>query len=95
MTILTGKGRFFSAGADVSFPRGEIEEGDNVRSAYIRRLSEGNIDLSRAMSTHSKILVAAMNGPAVGLSAALIGWAGQLLRRFFCWEQERKRKKKS
>lgn len=55
--------------------RDATAEDDTIRSTYIRRLSEGNLDLVRALSTHSKLLVVGMNGPAVGLSAAFIGWA--------------------
>lgn len=39
----------------------------------MRRLSEGNLSLSKAFYSHTKILVMALNGPAVGLSAALLG----------------------
>lgn len=46
-----------------------------LQSLNIRRLSEGNLDLVRALSTHSKILVFGLNGPAIGLSAALVGWS--------------------
>lgn len=31
------------------------------------------MELSRALYTHSKLLVAALNGPAIGLSAAMLG----------------------
>jgi enoyl-CoA hydratase/carnithine racemase len=34
-----------------------------------------NLDITNTVAHHSKILVAALNGPAVGLSAALIGMA--------------------
>ncbi|UZP43539.1 hypothetical protein NXS19_011351 [Fusarium pseudograminearum] len=50
-TVLTGTGRFFSAGADV------------------------NMNLARAFYTHPKILVVALNGPVVGMAAALIAFA--------------------
>ncbi|KAL5117777.1 hypothetical protein ACEQ8H_004387 [Pleosporales sp. CAS-2024a] len=46
-TVLTGKGRFFSAGADVKTQ-----------------------ELLRSMIDHSKVLVLALNGPAVGGGAA-------------------------
>lgn len=49
-------------------------EEDAYRST-LRRLVSNNLDLSRAFYTHPKILVVALNGPAVGISAAVIGWA--------------------
>ena len=42
------------------------------QSASLARFAEGNLSLSRALYTHSKLLVAALNGPAIGLSAALL-----------------------
>ncbi|KAJ2984426.1 hypothetical protein NUW58_g6065 [Xylaria curta] len=53
ITILTGKGRYFSAGADVSVGR----------------------DMPPGTDLHPKILIAALNGPALGLSAALTAFA--------------------
>ncbi|SCZ88340.1 BZ3500_MvSof-1268-A1-R1_Chr2-1g04346 [Microbotryum saponariae] len=72
ITVLTGRGDFFSAGADVKQARAQIGEED-VRGSTLRRLTESNLDLARALYRHSKILVAALNGPAIGLSAALLG----------------------
>ncbi|ORY89414.1 ClpP/crotonase-like domain-containing protein [Leucosporidium creatinivorum] len=74
VTLLTGRGDFFSAGADVKAARegfGASEE--DARTGALRRLSESNLDLTRALYRHSKILVAGLNGPAIGLSAALLG----------------------
>lgn len=44
-----------------------------MRSASLRRLTEGNADLARSLYQHRKILVAALNGPAIGLSAGILG----------------------
>lgn len=77
ITVITGKGRFFSAGADVNSPRkpeassGEFDE----QEYYLRGFVANNIYLTQAFYTHPKILVIALNGPAVGLSAALTGFA--------------------
>jgi len=73
VTIITGRGDFFSAGADVK-RKWEVEGDESVRSSYIARLASGNMDLARSLYKHSKILVAALNGPAIGLTAALLGW---------------------
>ncbi|CAI7573819.1 unnamed protein product [Penicillium palitans] len=76
ITILTGKGRFFSAGADVTSIRPGSDNADmNVRREIVRGFVANNLDATRAFYTHSKILVAALNGPAVGLSAALVAHA--------------------
>ncbi|GAA6042097.1 hypothetical protein JCM8097_003108 [Rhodosporidiobolus ruineniae] len=72
VTVLTGKGDFFSAGADVKSAR-EAFSGEDARLAALGRLSESNMDLTRSFYRHSKILVAGLNGPAIGLSAALLG----------------------
>ncbi|GAA5874475.1 hypothetical protein JCM16303_005864 [Sporobolomyces ruberrimus] len=72
ITVLTGKGDFFSAGADVKAARTAFDD-DEARINSLKRLTEGNMDLGRAFYQHSKVLVAALNGPAIGLSAGLLG----------------------
>ncbi|GAA5912078.1 hypothetical protein JCM8208_001019, partial [Rhodotorula glutinis] len=72
VTVVTGKGDFFSAGADVKSTR-ESLGGANARVTSLERLSGSNLDLTRSFYRHSKILVAGLNGPAIGLSAALLG----------------------
>ncbi|KAL5339695.1 ClpP/crotonase-like domain-containing protein [Aspergillus crustosus] len=71
ITVITGTGRFFSAGADVTSTRPGAGLGTNVRRELVRNFVTNNIDITNTFSHHSKILVAALNGPAVGLSAAL------------------------
>lgn len=68
VTLLTGRGDFFSAGADVKAVREgyDATNEDDARTASLRRLGESNLDLTRALYRHSKILVAGLNGPAVG-----------------------------
>ena len=76
VTIITGTGRFFSAGADVS-TGGPVSNGadkDAARADIMRGFAVGNLDLTRSFYTHPKILIAALNGPTVGLSAALLGF---------------------
>ena len=41
----------------------------------LRNLVAGNLNLTQAFYTHPKILVFALNGPVIGLSAAITGWA--------------------
>ncbi|CAG8018558.1 unnamed protein product [Penicillium salamii] len=76
ITVLTGTGRFFSAGADVTSTRpggGELSSG--ARRELVKGFVANNVDVTRTFYNHSKILVVALNGPAVGLSAALIAHA--------------------
>ncbi|KAJ5809259.1 uncharacterized protein N7503_001477 [Penicillium pulvis] len=81
ITVVTGTGRFFSAGADVNSARpgaGNADSGglgSTVRQELVRGFVANNVDTTRAFYNHSKILVVALNGPAVGLSAALIAHA--------------------
>lgn len=42
------------------------------RSYWLPKLVNNNLDVARAFYSHSKILVTALNGPVLGLSAALI-----------------------
>jgi Delta3-Delta2-enoyl-CoA isomerase len=75
ITVLTGTGRFFSAGADVTTTRpggGEGVDKDQARQDILRSFVANNLDITRAFYTHPKILVTALNGPTVGLSAAIV-----------------------
>ncbi|EDN08647.1 peroxisomal D3,D2-enoyl-CoA isomerase [Histoplasma capsulatum] len=70
ITVLTGTGRFFSAGADVQKTR-PSSDGADARRDILRGFVANNLDLTNTFAKHPKILVVALNGPAVGLSAAL------------------------
>ncbi|KAF8457241.1 ClpP/crotonase-like domain-containing protein [Terfezia claveryi] len=73
ITLLTGTGRFFSAGADVgSVDSANVPAGNSPRTFWLQRFSVCNIDVTKSFLTHPKLLIAALNGPAIGLSAALI-----------------------
>lgn len=74
VTVLTAKGRFFSAGADVSISRA-AQEGVDPYKQWLQSFVANNLNITQAFYTHPKILVTALNGPAVGLSAALIGFS--------------------
>ncbi|KAK2853230.1 hypothetical protein FQN49_005276 [Arthroderma sp. PD_2] len=71
ITVLTGSGRFFSAGADVVRSFSETTDNIDGRRDIVQGFVANNIDLTHTFYTHPKILVVALNGPAVGLSAAL------------------------
>ncbi|KAI1431025.1 ClpP/crotonase-like domain-containing protein [Xylaria sp. CBS 124048] len=74
ITILTGKGRYFSAGADVSVGRDLPPDADLYRE-WLRSFVANNLNITRAFYSHPKILIAALNGPAIGLSAAITAFA--------------------
>ncbi|KAL7268433.1 dodecenoyl-CoA isomerase [Rhizina undulata] len=77
VTVLTGIGRYFSAGADVaSFDASATKTGDeDTRKYWLRRFAANNIEVTKAFFEHPKILVTALNGPVIGLSAALIAFS--------------------
>ncbi|MCJ1228912.1 hypothetical protein MMC12_005576 [Toensbergia leucococca] len=74
ITILTGKGHYFSAGADVSVSR-FLVSGADVRRESLRNFVANNLEITNAFYSHPKILITALNGPAIGLSAALISFS--------------------
>ncbi|KAL8734549.1 MAG: hypothetical protein Q9166_001449 [cf. Caloplaca sp. 2 TL-2023] len=75
ITILTGKGRYFSAGADVTITQDSTSTGNEARRVWLSSFVANNLEITNAFYTHPKILITALNGPAVGLSAALIAFS--------------------
>jgi len=75
VTLLIGKGRFFSAGADVSTNRPTDAEVDNPHLLWLRSFVAFNLNITQAFYSHPKILVVGLNGPCVGLSAAITAHA--------------------
>ncbi|ORX95657.1 peroxisomal d3,d2-enoyl-CoA isomerase [Clohesyomyces aquaticus] len=74
ITLLIGRRRFFSAGASISQAR-TAPEGTSPFRLGLRETVANNLNLTNAFSTHSKILVTALNGPVVGISAAIIAFS--------------------
>ncbi|KAF7846337.1 hypothetical protein BT93_L4523 [Corymbia citriodora subsp. variegata] len=74
ITILTGNGRFFSAGADVSISR-DTPQNEDTKRHFLKSFVANNLHTTHAFYTHPKILITALNGPAVGLSAALTAFS--------------------
>ncbi|KAK7693612.1 hypothetical protein QCA50_003181 [Cerrena zonata] len=64
-TIWQAKGRWFCAGTDVSGSGSLL----SVRETFMNRVARANTDTNRALYTHSKILIAALNGPVMGIAA--------------------------
>lgn len=75
VTVLTGTGRFYSAGGDTSTHRPGGSPSHDTRRQVLQGFFANEIEVNRAFYTHPKILVAALNGPAVGLHAGLLGHA--------------------
>ncbi|SCV58411.1 related to delta3-cis-delta2-trans-enoyl-CoA isomerase [Fusarium fujikuroi] len=63
-----------SSGADVSVSR-QMPEGIDLYRHNLTATVASNMNLARAFYTHPKILVVALNGPVVGMAAALIAFA--------------------
>lgn len=63
------------SGADVSISRDSHSTGNEARRQWLSSFVAYNLDITNAFYTHPKILITALNGPAVGLSAALIAFS--------------------
>ncbi|TVY55735.1 Enoyl-CoA delta isomerase, partial [Lachnellula suecica] len=81
-TVLTGEGRFFSAGADVRASGLDANEAYSnpaeKKLAYTSRFATG-LEMMRSIHDHRKIFVVAMNGPAVGGGAAWFTGSSDIL----------------
>ena len=62
--VLTGEGKFFSAGADIAAFQKSIDDGDSVE--LIRELTDILHPLLIKMRTSQTIIVAALNGASAG-----------------------------
>ncbi|KAL1612737.1 hypothetical protein SLS60_000966 [Paraconiothyrium brasiliense] len=91
-TVLTGEGRFFSAGADV---RGagalsqtkEYKNAGEKKLAFLHNFTYAH-ELLRSMIDHRKVLILALNGPGVGGGAAWFpGIADIVLASSSAWLQ--------
>lgn len=90
-TVLTGEGRFFSAGADV---RGSgLEASPQFANAAEKKLSfltrfAPALEMMRSIIDHKKVFILALNGPAVGGGAAwFTGLADIVLASDSCYLQ--------
>ncbi|KLO07970.1 ClpP/crotonase [Schizopora paradoxa] len=73
ITVLQATGKFFCAGTDVGVPRKPDARTLTERRAFVDGVTRSNTDCSRALYSHSKILVAALNGPVMGIASAFLG----------------------
>ena len=88
-TVITGEGRFFSAGADVKAERPveDFPDDGQKKVAYLSKYAMA-VEMLRSMIDHKKVLVVALNGPAVGGGAAWFpGVADILLAAEDAWLQ--------
>jgi len=90
-TVLTGEGRFFSAGADVRASGLDNSESfanpAEAKLAYLARFAPA-LEMLRSIIEHKKVFVLALNGPAVGGGAAwFTGVADIVLASSSCYLQ--------
>lgn len=71
-TIIQSSGRFYSAGANFRDPSFTGELKVSPHEHFLGSFSGRNVWLTDVFANHSKILIAAINGPVVGLTAALV-----------------------
>jgi peroxisomal 3,2-trans-enoyl-CoA isomerase len=64
-----------SSGADVSFGGTKDPTAIDERQTWLKSFVANNLHITHAFYTHPKILITALNGPAIGLSAALIAFS--------------------
>lgn len=69
VTLLTSTGTFFSTGANIKFISKLVER---PRIDYYDHITSKNILLVHTILNHKKLIVVALNGPVIGLSAALV-----------------------
>lgn len=62
------------SGADVSVSR-QTEPGTDLWHHGLRETVANNLNLTQAFYSHSKVLVTALNGPVVGIAAAIISFS--------------------
>ncbi|KAB5594392.1 Peroxisomal D3,D2-enoyl-CoA isomerase [Ceratobasidium theobromae] len=72
-TIIQASGRAFCSGTDVGARHDNTDQNKSARRTALSLGIQSNTDLSDALSCHSKILIALLNGPAIGIAAAMLG----------------------
>jgi peroxisomal 3,2-trans-enoyl-CoA isomerase len=63
------------SGADVGIGGSKPDTSESVERLWLKNFVSNNLNITHAFYTHPKILVTALNGPAIGLSAALIAFS--------------------
>ncbi|KAK3990547.1 d3,d2-enoyl-CoA isomerase [Cladorrhinum sp. PSN332] len=77
ITLLIGTGRYFSAGADVTSTRQSPNSASETspHRIFLQSFVANNLNATHAFYSHPKILITALNGPVIGLSAALVSFS--------------------
>jgi len=70
-TVWQATGRWFCSGTDVGV--GDDVPSLNSKLKAFQKQARANTHVSRALYTHSKILIACLNGPVMGIAAAYLG----------------------
>ncbi|KAI6039032.1 ClpP/crotonase-like domain-containing protein [Pisolithus marmoratus] len=74
VTIWQANGNWFCAGTNVKAGVSEWKPVEPTLRGQLRaRVISANTDCTQALYTHSKLLVAALNGPVMGIAAAFLG----------------------
>ncbi|KAF7779073.1 hypothetical protein Agabi119p4_3418 [Agaricus bisporus var. burnettii] len=75
VTVLQATGKWFCAGTSVQVRDTEkrLEGVGDIRKALFNNVTPTTLDCSKALYSHRKVLVAALNGPVMGIAAALLG----------------------
>ena len=73
-TVLQSRGRFFSSGANFSSiaTQQKVKSENGELPKWASMFMSRNAYVTNAFVTHSKPLICCLNGPAIGLSAALV-----------------------
>ncbi|GAW02368.1 peroxisomal -enoyl- isomerase [Lentinula edodes] len=84
VTVWQATGKWFCAGTDVmgrSLPNvgpqtalSPTSSNNTLREMFLKRISYTTTDCGQALYSHSKVLVAALNGPVMGIAAAFLGY---------------------
>ncbi|KAJ6596841.1 ClpP/crotonase-like domain-containing protein [Mycena vulgaris] len=72
VTVWQATGKWFCAGTDVRGSGTRVLT-SHLRDSFLQGVVRTTTDCGHALYTHSKILVAALNGPVMGIAAALLG----------------------
>ncbi|TFK76492.1 ClpP crotonase [Pluteus cervinus] len=76
-TIWQAYGEWFCSGTDVQASKAILTTSSadraTVRGSFLSRVAHTTTDCGQALASHRKILVAALNGPVMGIAAAFLG----------------------
>ncbi|CCK70969.1 dodecenoyl-CoA isomerase KNAG_0F03070 [Huiozyma naganishii CBS 8797] len=72
-TVLQSSGKYFSSGADFrSVPNNPSGDEGTELTRWLENFLAKNQYITSSFIKHSKVLIACLNGPAIGLSAAIV-----------------------